>query len=62
MMGQSADISNICEYEWYQWVMFNDGPTLCPNPKYDMGRYLGAVIDVGNTMTHTILKANDKVT
>ena len=22
MKGQPADISNICEYEWYQWVMY----------------------------------------
>jgi hypothetical protein len=24
MMGQTADISFICEHEWYSWVYFND--------------------------------------
>ena len=26
MKGQASDISHICEFSWYQWVMFRDGP------------------------------------
>ena len=26
MTGQTTDISNICEYEWYEWVMFMELP------------------------------------
>ena len=24
MTGQTAGISNLCEYKWYEWVMFRD--------------------------------------
>ncbi len=24
MTGQNPDISNLCEYEWFQWVMYYD--------------------------------------
>ena len=27
MTGQTSNISHICDYEWYKWVMFCDGPT-----------------------------------
>jgi hypothetical protein len=33
MTGQTADISNICEYVWYKWVMFLDKTTSDPDDK-----------------------------
>ena len=30
MKGQASDISHICEFSWYQWVMFCDGPVQYP--------------------------------
>jgi hypothetical protein len=24
MTGSTADISHLCEFSWYQWVMYND--------------------------------------
>ena len=31
MTGQTADISNLCEYEWYEWVMFRDALASYPD-------------------------------
>ena len=58
MTGQTADIRNICEYEWYEWVMFCDGPTLYPESPMTLGRYLGPSIGVRSDMTYKILKSN----
>ena len=58
MIGQTADISNICEYEQYKWVMFRDGPTSYPESPMPLGRYLGPSIGVGSAMTYKILKSN----
>ena len=60
MTGQTADISNICEYAWYEWVKFNDKVSW-PNPKMELGRCLGPAIDVGSAMTYHILKSNGQV-
>ena len=58
MTGQTADISKICEYEWYEWVMFRDGPTSYPESPMTLGQYLGPSIGVGSAMTYKIFKSN----
>ena len=40
MTGKTADISNICDYEWYEWEMFCDGPTSYPESPMTLGRYI----------------------
>ena len=45
MTGQMVDISNICEYDWYEWVMFPDNTTSFPDDKLTLGRYLGPATD-----------------
>ena len=45
MTGQTADISNICEYEWYDWVMFHDSPATYPEDPMTLGRWLGPSMD-----------------
>ena len=56
MMGYTADISNICEYEWYEWVMFIDAPAQFPDLKWSLGRYLGPSIDVGSAIQDKAFK------
>ena len=58
MTGQMADISNICEYDWYEWVMFLDNTSLYPEDKRTLGRYLGPALDIGSSMCYKILKAD----
>ena len=61
MTGQTADISNICEYDWYEWIMFHNNTASYPGEKQTLGRYLGLAIDVGSSMCYKILKANKEI-
>jgi hypothetical protein len=59
--GETVDISTIAEYDWSEWVKFSDTVANFPVSKIQLGRYLGAAIDIGLTMAHKILKANGQV-
>ena len=56
MKGTGADISNICEYEWYEWVKYLDTECTYPGDKWVLGRCLGPAPDVGSMMTSKILR------
>ena len=43
MHGMSSDISDICDFEFYEWVMFNDSQATFPETKFQVGRWLGPV-------------------
>jgi hypothetical protein len=60
MKGGTADISQICEFAWYDWVMFrNTVNTIAfPDKRLTLGRYLGPAIDIGLALTAKILKQN----
>jgi hypothetical protein len=57
MTGSTANISHICEFGWYDWVMFRDNIPTFPDVKLILGRYLGPA-DVGLALTAKILKSN----
>jgi hypothetical protein len=59
--GETVDISTIAEYAWYEWVKLWDTAAKFPVSKIQLGRDLGAAIDIGPAMTHTILKNNGSV-
>ena len=61
MHGMSSEISDICEFEFYEWVMFNDSQATFPETEFHVGRWLGPAIDVGYALTYTILKSNVQV-
>ena len=54
MSGETADISRICQFGWFDWVMYHD-PAKFPEDKATLGRYLGPAIDVGSMLTAKIL-------
>jgi hypothetical protein len=56
-----VDISTIADYAWYEWVKFRDTAAKFPVSKIQLGRYLGAAIDIGPAITRKILKRNGKV-
>jgi hypothetical protein len=60
MKGGTADISQICESAWYDWVMFRDtvNRIAFPNKRLTLGRYLGPATDIGLVLTAKILKQN----
>jgi hypothetical protein len=59
--GQTADISVLVEYEWFEWVKFRDNPTAFPEPKEILGRWLGPALDIGPAMSAKVIKANGQV-
>jgi hypothetical protein len=61
MSGETSDISQFCEFAFYDWIMFRDQPVAFPDDNPVLGRYLGPAIDVGPALTAKILKANEEV-
>jgi hypothetical protein len=59
--GETADISTIAKYGWYEWVKYRDTAASFPVSKIQLGRDLGAAIDIGPVMSRKILKANGQV-
>jgi hypothetical protein len=60
MKGGTADISQIWEFAWYDWVMFcNPVNTIAfPDKRLTLGRYLGSAINIGWALMAKILKQN----
>ena len=61
MKGHTADISTICEYEWYEWVIYNDTTWQFPQPKFVLIQFLIPAIDVGSAMTSKILNNTGEI-
>jgi hypothetical protein len=60
MKGGTTDISQICKFAWYDWVMFRDSVNMLvlPDKTLTLGRYLGPATDVGLALTAKILEKN----
>jgi hypothetical protein len=58
MTGSTANISHICEFGWYDWLMFRDNLPTFPDNKLILGQCLGPATDVGSALTAKILKSN----
>jgi hypothetical protein len=58
MTSDTADISHIDEFAWFDWVMFRDNVPAYLDDKMTLGRYLGPATDTGSALTSKILKAN----
>jgi hypothetical protein len=59
--GETLEISTIAEYARYEWVKFRDTVAKFPVSNIQLGRYLGAVIDIGPAMERKIMKKNGSV-
>ena len=59
--GETSDISQFCEFAFYDWIMFRDQPVAFPDDNPVLGHYLGIAINVGPALTAKILKANGEV-
>jgi hypothetical protein len=53
---ETPDISQYCEFGFWQCVMFRDNTAHWPEPPLSLGKYLGPSIDVGGSLCATILK------
>ena len=61
VMGEEGDISNLCQFSWYEWVYFHEHTAAFPHNKEVLGRILGPARGAGNEMAQWILKANGQV-
>jgi hypothetical protein len=59
--SSTADISHICEFAWFDWVMLRDNIPTFPDHKLILGHYLLPATDVGLALTAKILKSNGQV-
>ena len=56
--GDEGNISNLCQYGWYEWCYFRDQTAEFPNNNEVLGRVLGPARGAGSEMAQWILKAN----
>ena len=61
LFGEDGDISNLCQYKWYDWCYFREQKQSFPYNREVLGRVLGPSKGAGNEMAQWILKANSKV-
>ncbi|GAX26404.1 hypothetical protein FisN_UnNu099, partial [Fistulifera solaris] len=59
LTGDTADISHICEFGWYDWVWFISPQDENMERKH-LGRYLGPSFDVGDVLCARILPASGR--
>ena len=59
--GEEGDISNLCQFQWYEWCYFRDQTEGFPKPKEKLGRILGPARGAGNEMCQWVLKNNGQV-
>ena len=58
MTGDTANISHIAEFAWFNWVMFRDEVTSSPDKKKTLGCYLSPAMVTGSALMSKVLKAN----
>jgi hypothetical protein len=59
--GTQADISNFCNFGWYEWVYYRDQSASYPFQKECLGRCLGPAKNEGNVMANWILTQRGQV-
>lgn len=60
--GTEGDISNICQFDWYEWCYFREeSHVLFPFQKRQLGRVLAPLKNEGNEMYQAVLTITDKV-
>ncbi len=59
--GTDADISNLCQFGWYEWAYFREDSASFPFQKEQLGRCLDPAKNEGNEMAQWVLKDSGKV-
>ena len=59
--GEEGDISNLCQFDWYDWCYYREHTERFPFNREVLGRVLGPAKGEGNEMAQWILKANGNV-
>ena len=51
MKCETANITQLCEFGWYDWVYFGDNAVTYPDDKLGLGRWLGSSTDTGPALS-----------
>ena len=60
-LHEEGDISNLCQFQFYQWCYYREKKNKFPFNQEVLGRVLGPARGEGNEMSQWILKANGNV-
>ena len=60
-LNEMGDISNLCQFGWYEWVYFRQQKAQFPRQKSELGRCLGPTKNEGNEMCQWVLQQNGQV-
>ena len=60
MKGETANITDLCVFGWYDRVYFRDHAVTYPNDKWVLQRWLGPRPDIGPALCANILEENGK--
>ena len=58
---EEGDISNVCQFKWYEWDYSMDGATKLPNQAQFLCLVLVPTKNDGNKMSQWCLKVNGKI-
>ena len=61
MTGELTEISNLCNFKWYEWVKFRKTGEQYPYPTEWIGRCLGPAVSKGNAMSQNVLTESGEV-
>jgi hypothetical protein len=61
LTNEEGDISNLCQYDWYQWCYYRENTSKFPFNREILGRLLGPAKGEGNEMAQWTLKAYGNV-
>ena len=59
--GEEGEISNVCQFKWYEWAYAMDGSATLPNQAQFLCQVLGPTKNDGNEMAQWCLKVNGKI-
>ena len=59
--GEQGDISNLCQFRWYEWCYFHDHKAPFPHNQEVLGHVLGPARGEGNELSQWVLKSNGNV-
>ena len=59
--GEMGDISNLCQFGWYEWCYFRQHTAGFPQMQEELGRCLGPAKNEGNEMCQWVLQRNGEI-
>ena len=60
-LGESGDISNLCQFRWYEWYYFKKCKASFPEPAEELGCCLVPSKNEGNEIFQSVIHMNGRV-